>query len=74
MLHFVPALGRLLIAAIFLLSSVGKIAAPAATQGYIASTGLPFPLVAYLVAIVMEVGGGPLLVAVILPRFGGHLV
>jgi len=55
MLHFVPALGRLLIAAIFLLSGVGKIAAPAATQGYIASTGLSFPLVAYLIAIVVEV-------------------
>ncbi len=63
MLHFVPALGRLLIAAIFLLSGVGKIAAPAATQGYIASTGLSFPLVAYLIAIVVEVGGGLLLVA-----------
>jgi len=50
-------------ALIFLLSGVGKIAAPAATQGYIASTGLPFPLVAYLVAIVVEVGGGLLLVA-----------
>jgi putative oxidoreductase len=63
MLHFVPALGRLLIAALFLLSGVGKIAAPAATQGYIASAGLPFPHVAYLIAIVVEVGGGLLLIA-----------
>ena len=63
MLTLVPALGRLLIAAIFLVSGVGKIAAPAATQGYIASTGLPFPFVAYLISIVVEVGGGLLLVA-----------
>jgi putative oxidoreductase len=33
--------GRFLIAALFLLSGVGKIAAPAMIQGYIASAGLP---------------------------------
>lgn len=32
------------------------------TQGYIASAGLPFPLLAYLVAIAIELGGGALLV------------
>jgi putative oxidoreductase len=56
------ALGRLLIAVIFLVSGLGKIAAPAMTQGYIASAGLPAPALAYLVAIVIEVGGGALLV------------
>jgi putative oxidoreductase len=59
---YVGAFGRLLIAALFLISGVGKIAAPALTQGYIASAGLPFPLLAYLVAIVIEVGGGILLI------------
>jgi len=44
------------------MSGVGKIAAPAVTQGYIASAGLPFPLLAYLVAIIIEVGGGILLI------------
>ena len=58
----VAALGRLLIALIFLFSGVGKILAPAATEGYIASAGLPAPLIAYLVAVVVEVGGGVLLV------------
>ena len=56
------ALGRLLIAVIFLASGLGKIAAPATTQGYIASAGLPAPMLAYLIAIVIEVGGGVLLV------------
>jgi putative oxidoreductase len=56
------AFGRLLIAVIFLVSGLGKIAAPAATQGYIASAGLPVPMLAYLIAIVIEVGGGVLLV------------
>ncbi len=54
-----PALaGRILIALPFLLSGVGKIAAPAMTQGYIAAVGLPLPAVAYGIAIAVEVGGG----------------
>jgi putative oxidoreductase len=53
--------GRLLIAVLFLLSGVGKIAASAMVQGYIASAGLPAPLLGYLIAIVIEVGGGLLL-------------
>ena len=57
----VPAIGRLLMAAIFLLSGIGKIAAPAATIGYIAAMGLPMPSVAYIGAVVLEVGGGLLL-------------
>jgi putative oxidoreductase len=59
----VPAIGRLLMAAIFLLSGIGKIAAPAATIGYIAAMGLPMPSVAYIGAVVLEVGGGLLLLA-----------
>src|SRR5260370_8193898 len=50
--------GRFLSAALFLLSGVGKIAAPAMIQGYIASAGLPAPLLVYLIAIIVEVGGG----------------
>ena len=58
---YVATFGRLLIAGLFLLSGVGKIAAPAVTQAYIASSGLPLPIAGYLVAIVVEVGGGLLL-------------
>jgi len=43
--------GRVLIAILFLLSGLGKIAAPAMTLGYIASAGLPAPLLGYLIAI-----------------------
>ncbi|AJZ90214.1 DoxX family protein [Cedecea neteri] len=53
--------GRIVIAAIFIVSGLGKIAAPEATQGYIASVGLPFPLLGYLIALAAEVGGGVLL-------------
>jgi putative oxidoreductase len=58
----VAAIGRLLIAVIFIMSGLGKIADPTGTQGYIAAAGLPAPLIAYLTAIVVELGGGVLLV------------
>ena len=56
-----PLLGRLLMSSIFVLRGVGKIAAPAATMGYISAMGLPFPAVALAGAIAVEVVGGLLL-------------
>ena len=58
---WVAALGRVLIAAIFLYSGFGKIMAPEGTQAYIASAGLPLPIVGYVLAVIVEVGGGLLL-------------
>jgi putative oxidoreductase len=55
------AAGRLLIAALFILSGLGKLAAHEATQGYIASVGLPAPLLGLTVAVIAELGGGLLL-------------
>ncbi|MEP9379095.1 DoxX family protein [Aquabacter sp. CN5-332] len=52
------ALGRLLLALLFVLSGLGKIAAPGATQAYIAAVGLPLPWVVYGIAVVVEVGFG----------------
>ena len=57
----VPLIGRILLAVIFILSGVSKLANPAGTQGYIASVGLPLPLLAYIAAVVVEVGGGVML-------------
>jgi len=57
----IPLVGRVLLATIFVLSGVGKIFAPEATVGYIASAGLPFPQLAFLGAVAVEVGGGLLL-------------
>ena len=59
----VPLIGRILLAVIFILSGVSKLANPAGIQGYIASVGLPLPLLAYIVAVVVEIGGGALLLA-----------
>lgn len=60
--RFVPLVGRILLAVIFLLSGVNKVFAPGPTQAYIAAAGLPVPLLAYIVALVVEIGGGVLLV------------
>ncbi|MCU7370713.1 DoxX family protein [Paucibacter sp. O1-1] len=57
-----PLIGRLLVATIFLVSAFGKLAAPAGTIGYIASVGLPAPTLAFVAALVAELGGGVLLV------------
>jgi len=54
----VPFVGRALLSAIFLLSVVGKLQAPAGTIGYIASAGLPFPQIGYALAVLIELVGG----------------
>jgi putative oxidoreductase len=50
--------GRLLIAALFLLSGFAKLTAPEATIGYIASVGLPLPELGFALAVAAEIGGG----------------
>ncbi|WP_434563159.1 DoxX family protein [Pseudomonas sp. Z4-20] len=50
--------GRVLLSAIFLLSGISKISAPAAMIGYIESVGLPFPTLALGLAVLVEVAGG----------------
>jgi putative oxidoreductase len=54
-------IGRILLGAVFIMSGLGKLGAPGPVQGYIAAVGLPAPLLAYVVALVVEVGGGALL-------------
>lgn len=59
--NYLAAACRILIAVLFIYSGFSKIMSPEATQGYIAYVGMPLPLLAYLVAIVIELGGGILL-------------
>ena len=54
--------GRLLLAALFLVFGIRKLMAVAATAGYFAKLGFPAPEVIAWVAIVIEIGGGLLLV------------
>ncbi|CAM3569602.1 DoxX family protein [Bordetella sputigena] len=55
-------ISRVLLAALFLIAGIGKLAAPAGTIAYITAAGLPLPAVAYAVALLIEVGGGVLLI------------
>ncbi|HWU33592.1 MAG TPA: DoxX family protein [Methylovorus sp.] len=50
--------GRVLLSLIFIISGLGKVAAPDATIGYISSVGVPFPEVAYAIALIVELGLG----------------
>ena len=61
--RFGPLAGRILIAAIFIMSGFGKITGFEGTVGFIASKGLPLPQLAAIGAIIVELGGGILLVA-----------
>ncbi len=55
---FLAAAARVMLASLFVVSGVGKLAAPAATKAYIVSAGLPLSDLAYLMAVAVEVGLG----------------
>jgi putative oxidoreductase len=61
--RYVSFAGRLLIGLPFAMSGFGKVVAYGATTAYIASAGLPVPPVAYAIAVLVELGGGLLLIA-----------
>jgi putative oxidoreductase len=55
--------GRILLALMFALAGFGKIGGFEGTVGYIASKGLPLPQAGAAIAVVVELGGGLLLIA-----------
>ena len=57
----VAAAGRVLLAALFLVSGIQKLFVPAMIQGYIASAGLPDPSLVYVITVAIEIGAGALL-------------
>ncbi len=62
-MSFAPTVGRWLLAAIFLISGVGKLLDPAGTIGYISAVGLPLPDLTYVLTVILEIGGAVLLIA-----------
>src|SRR3954454_5885121 len=50
--------GRVLLAAIFVMSGLGKVAAPAATLAYMKAAGLPFAPLGLAGSALIELGGG----------------
>ena len=61
--RYLPLLGRLLIGLPFAMSGFGKLAAFGQTTAMIAAAGLPVPPLAFAVAVLIELGGGLLLIA-----------
>jgi putative oxidoreductase len=59
--RYLPFAGRAIIGAVFLMSGLSKLTAYGATTALIATVGLPVPPLAWLVAVVVEAGGGLLL-------------
>jgi putative oxidoreductase len=57
-----PLVGRILLAAIFIWAGLGKLGGFAGTVGYIQSAGLPAAQLLAVIAIIIELGGGLLLV------------
>ena len=55
--------GRFIVAPLFLLSGLSKLAAPAATIGMIESAGLPLPSLGYGLAVLVEIVGSLALLA-----------
>ena len=54
--------GRVLLAAIFVMSGLGKIAAPTATLAYMKAAGLPLAPLGLAGAALIELGGGTALI------------
>jgi putative oxidoreductase len=62
MSRYFSLIGRLLIGLPFVMSGLGKLAAYGKTTAMIAAVGLPVPPLAYAVAVLVELGGGLLLI------------
>jgi putative oxidoreductase len=61
--RYLPFIGRLMIGLPFAMSGLSKLGAYGATTGMISAVGLPFPPLAFAVAVATELGGGLLLIA-----------
>jgi len=60
-LNITPLLGRLLVAALFIPAGFSKITGFAGVSGYMSAKGLPFPDFLLILTIIIELGGGILI-------------
>jgi putative oxidoreductase len=67
--RYIPFVGRLLIGLPFAMSGASKLAAIGPTTDLIRAAGLPLPSAALTVSVLVELGGGLLLVAGFRARF-----
>jgi putative oxidoreductase len=61
--RYISFAGRLLIGLLFAMGGLSKLAAYGPTTATIAAAGLPVPPLAFVVAVLVELGGGLLLIA-----------
>jgi putative oxidoreductase len=61
-MNYLPFIGRVLIGLPFAMSGLSKLAAYGPTTAKIGAVGLPFPPLAFAVAVAVELGGGLLLI------------
>ena len=67
--RYLPFAGRVLLGLPFAMSGLGKLTAFGPTTEMIGTVGLHFPVLAYAVAVAVELGGGLLLIAGFRTRF-----
>ena len=63
-----PALGRVLLALIFVLGGIGKLGTIAATSAQMASQGIPYSNILVWAAVALELGGGLMLMTGLFAR------
>jgi putative oxidoreductase len=69
-----PLVGRVLLGLIFVIAGVGKMTGYAGTMGYMASHGLPMAQLLLPLTILVEVGGGLMLILGWNARFGAGVL
>src|ERR1700674_336688 len=69
-----PLVGRVLLGLIFVIAGVGKMTGYAGTMGYMASHGLPLAQLLLPLTILVEVGGGLMLILGWNARFGAGVL
>ena len=67
----IALVGRILLGLMFVMSGFGKIVGFEGTAGYIASRGLPWPELVTALTIVVELGGGLMLLLGLYSRWAG---
>ena len=71
---YLPLVGRILLAVMFVASGVSKVLQPSMTEGYMAANGVPLVGLFLVLAILTEVGGGLSLVLGLLTRWGAAVL
>lgn len=69
-----PVLGRVLIAALFIMGGIGKIMGFAGSVGYAEAFNVPFPEIAIIIAIIVELGGGLMILFGLWTRFAAFMI